>query len=171
MTKFEQRYIGDDQRENVVQDALKLLHANRANTLNAAGYPLTMTDDEFVERIAALFEKDRSRAKVFRNDTYQVAVYHDPPPAATWPPLVHLSIKRIDRQPIHDWRELQAIKNELVGPEAEAVELYPAQSRAVDTANQYHLWVLGNGASWPFGFPKGLVADSIEGTTAQQRPL
>jgi hypothetical protein len=37
---------------------------------------------------------------------------------------------------VHDWRDLQRIKNQLVGPECEAVELYPAESRKVDTANQ-----------------------------------
>jgi hypothetical protein len=54
--------------------------------------------------------------------------------------LVHLSIKRNDKNPLHDWRDLQRIKNEILGPEEEAVELYPAESRLVDGANQYHLW-------------------------------
>jgi len=29
----------------------------------------------------------------------------------------------------------------IVGEEHEAFEVYPAESRLVDTANQYHLWV------------------------------
>src|SRR6516164_7566855 len=74
----------------------------------------------------------------FRNDRYQVFMRSIP--AGRWPALTHLSICRIDRKPIHDWRELQEIKNALVGPEHEAVELYPAESRLVDTANQFHLW-------------------------------
>lgn len=53
----------------------------------------------------------------------------------------HLSIKRRDKHHIHNWRELQAIKNDLVGRENEGFELYPAESRLVDTANQYHIWV------------------------------
>jgi hypothetical protein len=52
-----------------------------------------------------------------------------------------LSIKRRDREVIRDWRELQAIKNAIVGPEHEGFELYPAESRLVDTANQFHLFV------------------------------
>jgi hypothetical protein len=44
---------------------------------------------------------------------------------------------RLDGQAIHDWRELQRIKNEIVGDEIEAVELYPAESRLLDTANWY----------------------------------
>ena len=42
--------------------------------------------------------------------------------------VVRLSTQRHDGRPIHDWRELQRIKTEIVGAEAEAVELYPADS-------------------------------------------
>lgn len=52
----------------------------------------------------------------------------------------YLSIKRRDREPISDWRAMQKIKNAIVGDEWEAVEIYPAESRLVDTANQYHLF-------------------------------
>lgn len=69
--------------------------------------------------------------------------------------LTHLSIKRNGREPIHDWADLQAIKNAICGPEAEAVELYPAESRLVNAANQYHLWVLPIGLHWPVGFNGG----------------
>ena len=58
----------------------------------------------------------------------------------TRPGFIHLSIKRADRQPCRDWRDFQRIKNQLAGPEWEAVELYPAESRLVDMANQFHLW-------------------------------
>lgn len=88
--------------------------------------------------------------------------------------VLHLSIKRNDRKPVHDWRDLQRIKNELVGPEAEAVELYPAESRLVDAANQYHLWVLVDGGWFPFGFDQGrLVSGPAEAASigARQRPF
>lgn len=55
---------------------------------------------------------------------------------------VHLSIKRLDKEPMGDWREMLRIKNELVGEEAEAVELFPSMTRLVDAANQFHLWCL-----------------------------
>ncbi len=71
---------------------------------------------------------------------------------------VHLSIRRVDRSPIRDWRHMQQIKNEILGPEAEAVELYPAESRLVDTANQYHLWCKLPGQQFEFGFTSRLVA-------------
>lgn len=54
---------------------------------------------------------------------------------------VHLSIKRYDRSPHMPWRHLQQIKLEICGLESEAVELFPAESRLVDNANQRHLWV------------------------------
>jgi hypothetical protein len=57
-------------------------------------------------------------------------------------PLWHLEISRRDEQPLRDWQLIQAIKNEVVGREYEAVELYPAHSRLMDVGNKYHLWVL-----------------------------
>jgi len=39
--------------------------------------------------------------------------------------VVWLSIKRKDKEPIHDWRDLQRIKNDICGPESEAMEIYP----------------------------------------------
>jgi len=68
------------------------------------------------------------------------------------PWLVPLAIMRLDGQAIHDWRELQRIKNEIVGDEIEAVELYPAESRLLDTANWYWLWCFAGGGRIPFGF-------------------
>ena len=61
-----------------------------------------------------------------------------------------LSIKRIDREPNHDWRDLQRIKNDICGPESEAIEIYPAESRLMDTSNQYHLFVFQH--QIPIGF-------------------
>lgn len=69
--------------------------------------------------------------------------------------LTHLSIRRLDREPCHDWRELQRIKNELVGPECEGLELYPAESRLTDTSNQYHLWVINTGEKINVGWHAG----------------
>jgi len=66
---------------------------------------------------------------------------------------------------------LQRIKNEIVGPEHEAVELFPAESRLVDTSNQYHLWVLTSDENrWPFGFQTRLVANKGS-HGAKQRPF
>lgn len=102
--------------------------------------------------------------RVYRNDTYQVAV-------SDAGDLWHLSIKRIDRECIHDWRDLQEIKNEIVGPYHEGMELYPSESRLVDMANQYHLWVFKDSAvRVPFGFGVRMVTES-PGGEAKQRPF
>jgi len=109
---------------------------------------------------------------VWLNDTYQVAVRLK----LGQPVMFHLSIKRIDKAPIHDWRDLQIIKNEIIGPEHEGLELYPAESRLVDAANQYHLWVYAEeGRKAPFGFNERLVMDYDEtlavAPNAKQRPF
>lgn len=74
--------------------------------------------------------------------------------------ITHLSIRRLDRGHAKDWREFQQIKNELLGEEVEAIELYPAESRLVDCANQFHLWALPEGEQFPFGFVTGAKSNS-----------
>jgi hypothetical protein len=110
--------------------------------------------------------KESLEGAVWINDVYQVVV-------KSAGSMVHLSIKRIDRETIHDWRDLQEIKNQLVGPECEAIELYPAESRRVDSANQYHLWASSD-PTWrfPCGFTERLVTDEKDPRVkAKQRPL
>lgn len=92
----------------------------------------------------------------YGNSRYSVAVRS----LGGKPEILHLSIHCHDRCTRHDWRDLQRIKNELVGEEYEAVELYPAKSRTVDTSNQYHLWVvLDADFRWPFGWGERYVLD------------
>ena len=83
-------------------------------------------------------------------------------------------IKRRDREVIRDWRELQAIKNAIVGPEHEGFELYPAESRLVDTANQFHLFVfMDRRVRMPVGFVEREVASTAQARAcgATQREL
>jgi len=97
---------------------------------------------------------------VVMNDIYQVNIRRAEV-GPGWPDMIHLSIKRRDKQPFHDWRVLQTIKNMIVGPENEGVELYPAESRLTDTSNQYHLFVLADKETrFPFGFRGRVVSDS-----------
>lgn len=104
----------------------------------------------------------------FLNDQYQVAVREI---ESELGPMVHLSIRRLDREPVRDWRDMQAIKNQLVGPECEGVELYPAESRKVDAANQYHMWVVKDPqVRFPFGFVERLVTETLF-HKSKQRPL
>ena len=41
------------------------------------------------------------------------------------------------------WDQLQAIKNEVWGRDARAIEVYPAQDDLVNSGNWRHLWRLG----------------------------
>lgn len=113
--------------------------------------PATLPEHEFKE----LTEGET----VVMNNVYQVNVraVGDEPPLGR---VVWLSIKRRDKLPIHDWRDLQWIKNQLGGEHLDAVEVYPAEERLVDTSNQYHLFVLLD-YKIPFAFQERLVTETI----------
>lgn len=114
--------------------------------------------------------KRAEEAKLVKSSEYQVAIYDAENGFGM--PMIHLSIKRIDKQPIHDWRVLQQIKNALMGEEFEAMELYPAESRLVDSANQYHLWCIDDPkARFPLGFTSRLVDDQNSLGGSVQKPF
>lgn len=107
------------------------------------------------------------------NDEYEIFVYFTEEGGA------HLSIKRMDRASVRNWRHLQQIKNEIVGEEREALELFPRESRVTDNANQMHLWVMPEGLDIPVGFADGFVtiredevaAFNEAGGKARQEPM
>ncbi len=127
--------------------------------------PFTLADTEMLsaEEIMALHPlSTREQAELviaemktgqtFTNSIYQVLVIRRPS-LVNGPDMIWLSIKRRDKKAIHDWRHFQRIKNELTGEENEGVELYPAESRLADCANQYHMWVIVDPKfRFPFGF-------------------
>jgi hypothetical protein len=122
-----------------------------------------------------MYEKMK-RDKLYLSEFYQVAIDKDPPHSFPGALLWHLSIKRLDKEPIHDWRDLQAIKAQLCGDEAEAIELYPAKSRVVDTSNQFHLWVFMRVGTkrlprLPVGWMANAVLDEAATGKAKQRPF
>jgi hypothetical protein len=108
----------------------------------------------------------------WNNDKYQVVIFDDAlDEKGEFPAMWHLSIKRHDRAPIFNFRDLQTLKNELIGPENEAVQLFPAESRLVDGANQYHLFALKDPTvRFPFGFKDRLVTDEPIGKS-RNRPI
>ena len=55
--------------------------------------------------------------------------------------FVELAVHNHNRTPHVPWRHLQQIKNEIMGADREAIQLFPAESRLVDTANEYWLYV------------------------------
>lgn len=117
----------------------------------------------------ARLEQESAGCVWWVNNLYQVEVRD------TGDGTCHLNIRRLDGAPVHDWRHLQQIKNEIVGPECEAIELYPAESRLVDTSNKYHLFASRDPEfRFPIGFKKRDVQDgTMKPKTAgiRQRPL
>lgn len=109
-----------------------------------------------IDRAAAIrfIQDEVDRCEYWLNDLYQVEVRRHPEEE-----LVHLNVRRRDGAPIHDWRHLQQIKNELVGEECEAFELYPAESRLTDTGNKYHLWACTDPT---FRFPVGFTSRDVQ---------
>jgi hypothetical protein len=75
------------------------------------------------------------------NDVYHVTLRRlDDHVFGTRDGMIQLGISSVDGTARHDWREFQAIKNQLAGVECEAFELYPAESRKLDPSNYYVLW-------------------------------
>lgn len=107
----------------------------------------------------AAFLAEKEHTTYWINDVYQVARIEQPDG------LIHLNIRRRDGKPIfRDWRHFQQIKNELLGEECEAVELYPAESRKVDSNNKYHLYGLPDPKErFGFGWPERDVRDKVDG--------
>jgi hypothetical protein len=109
--------------------------------------------------------------RAFYNGKYQAILKYDGD-------ITILTIRREDRRPVTDWRDVQWIKNQLLGPEIEAVQLFPAESRLVDMSNQFYLYAVTSppGYRFPFGFQERRVSESITVNVAnsgpsQQRPF
>ena len=119
-----------------------------------------------VKRIKKIFAKQTRGVEVWINDLY---VVHKATQADGW---TELSVRRQDRGHVVDWRHKQAIKNQLVGPECEGLELYPAESRLYDTANQFYIWVRTEpGDRIPVGMDSGRHVSEEEIGGTGQRPF
>lgn len=126
-----------------------------------------------------------SPVRMAQNSLYNVHVYTgDAVPCNSPGDLIYLSVRRLERARLpRDWRDLQRIKNEIVGPEHEGFELFPAESRLVDQSDQFHLWVLArplrrgeDGSlhnSMGVGWTKRDVSDhgEVEKSGGSQRPF
>lgn len=120
---------------------------------------------------------DVQAGETWKNNLYtvfrEVMTYPEGDPNGI--PTIHLSIRRNDRLPVTDWRHKQKIKNQLVGEECEGIELYPAESRLIDSSNQFHLWCLPDpDQRIPMGYKDGRIVfdGGVPGMeTGQQRPF
>jgi hypothetical protein len=104
----------------------------------------------------------------WRNDLYAVTVRRF---ERGWPlgdgPWAKLGISTWEGDARHDWREFQRIKNDTLGSEWEALELYPAESRLCDPSNYFILYAA---PKVPFGFNEGRTVILPEDSIAPQRP-
>ena len=92
--------------------------------------------------VAARMSEQVRSEEMWVNDEFQVSKGGAFTTRCTgWPDVIHLSIIPLDGSTGHPWSKFQQIKNMLVGPEYEAIEIYPAESRLVDMGTNYHLWV------------------------------
>lgn len=92
--------------------------------------------------------------RAVRNDLWIVQIYAFV--AEHIGPMQHLMIRSVEgagnivgHEP--SWQDLQRIKNELCGPETEALQVYPRRSDVMDQVDMYHLFVLPGAWALPFG--------------------
>ena len=76
------------------------------------------------------------------NDRYTVSVHYI---GGDRDGFVEIAVHNHNRTPHVPWRHLQQIKNEVVGADREAIQLFPAEDRLVDNANEYWIYVYPRG--------------------------
>lgn len=152
--------MSPERSEALIRDAMRVAAEN--------GQELTY------ERAKAVHDEHMSEAReLWQNSRYTVLVWREAKVGPGWPSTTHLSIRRNDRECPREerWRDFQRIKSELVGPDNEGCELYPAEWRVADCANQFHIFVLNNPEDqFPFGFANGMRTGA-SGGGAVQRPF
>jgi hypothetical protein len=110
-------------------------------------------------------------AKYYENSRYHVSVLRMRLALFAGRPqwVYRLGVTNFDHSARHDWRDLQRIKNELVGEEAEGFELYPAESRLLDPSNYFILWVIPVGMGRiPVGVNRRRVLEPDESPAPQR---
>jgi hypothetical protein len=83
----------------------------------------------------------------WKNNVYSVQLYRR---ETAHGDVTQLVVRRHDEEPVKGWDDLQRVKNELVGEERTAIEIYPPEDEVVDQAPLRHLFVLPRGQSAPF---------------------
>jgi len=128
--------ISSPKRLEVDRDSVKALYKKmkkimKANGVKTKGFTMASCKREM---------QLQNQEEIWSNGAYEVSVNREDD-------IVHLSLKNYQRTTDIPWQHKQWIKNDIMGEEYEACELFPAESRLVNTANQYHLWC----------FPKGYM--------------
>lgn len=134
------RRTGDYTAHDIVAEREKLVKLWRAAHPDAAAEPASV--DRPLDQIDDAGIDQRRRPERWANDVYVVTVrrWPDDPVFGSRGGMIQIGINAHDGTARHDWREFQAIKNQIAGDECEAFELYPAESRKLDPSNYYTLW-------------------------------
>jgi hypothetical protein len=110
-------------------------HPEAAKEVSIALHPLMLADQR------APGDDPRDPDEIWVNDVYQVTLRRkEDVTFGTRGGMIQLGISSHDGMARPDFRDMQAIKNQLAGAECEAFELYPAESRLLDPSNYYALW-------------------------------
>lgn len=80
-----------------------------------------------------------------------------------WGIVEHVTIQRMCGGGDVPWAVKQEIKNELFGVKSTAIEVFPSEKNLVDICDVYHLWVLPDKFTLPFGIhprePQGVPVE------------
>ncbi len=133
----------------------KAAHPEAAKEVSSYLHPLVQIDGP-KDRIHTDYRMnaDKSVDQVWSNDVYIVnvrfwireQVFYTKPGC-----MIQLGIASIDGSARHDFRDMQAIKNQIAGPECEAFELYPRSSRLLDPSNYFTLFCFPDIKTIKFG--------------------
>jgi hypothetical protein len=133
--------IGDYENQDIAKERDRLIalwrahHPEAAKEASIALHPLMLISSR------APGDRPKDPDEYWANDVYHVTLRRvEDRVFGTGGGLIQLGINTHDGTARHDWREFQAIKNQLAGAECEAFELYPAESRLMDPSNYFTLW-------------------------------
>src|SRR5262252_9614152 len=130
--------------------------------------------DEVLESINAIKRIGSGEARLLKAGFREFELYGDiadkvwvwtkdlPSPGPDWPPMIHIMIiKRGARRiGVDRFAWFQEVKNQVMGENCEAVEIYPAEDRLRDMAHAYHLWGFADGE---FRLPFGMWVRGVKG--------
>ena len=170
MAEIERRQ-GDYDASDYVQARAKLVatwkaaHPEAAQESSAAHHTLDKVSEGTMD--------DHDRPEYWESDIYQVIVrrWSKDPVFGTGGGMIQIGIHTHDCTARHDWREFQWIKNQIAGPECEAFELYPAESRLIDPSNYYTLWCFPALRRLKVGVDEGRRVLDADEALAPQRKL
>lgn len=153
-----------------IKQRFRIMQKHMEQGYKAMGKPKKVSYKEAKECYRRTYESGTT----FINDTYQVTLEVGKEISeglVRSPALVdkmeYLSIKRIDRERIRNWADLQQIKNMICedGENRFAVEIFPPESQLMNTANQYHLWVFPPDFDIGLGYLDGRSIVEKKGTS------